>query len=135
MAAGYRARLEPTRVIGTWPPLGAVSDPTPALSGVPPVAVLTLGKLRPHRAIAFLRASAAAERAALNSPALVLSTAMATPTGLVCTFSVWNDITAMRTVIDGGHRIATDADHQRPFHRASAFIRYRIRDQAGTWNS
>jgi hypothetical protein len=134
MSAGYRARLEPIRVIGTWPQLGVVPDSTPALSGEPPVAVLTLGKLRPHRLLAFLRASAAAERAVLSSPALVLSTGMAAPTGLVCTFSVWDDIPAMRAVINGGHRVATDVNDQRPFHRASAFIRYRVREQTGTWN-
>ena len=133
LAEGYFAGLEPIRSVGAWPQMGELPGAS-ARHTEAPVAVLTLGRLRLHRAIGFLRASAAAEKAVLQSPALVLSTAMARPPGLVCTFSVWSDVNAMRSaVVDGGHRTATQTNTVKPFHHASAFIRYRILEQTGTW--
>jgi len=133
LSDGYFARLEPVRTVGAWPEMGELPGADSSRTEAP-VAVLTLGRLRLHRAIGFLRASADAERAVLQSPALVLSTALARPPGLVCTFSVWSDTDAMRSVvIDGGHRAATQTNNLKPFHHASAFIRYRILDQTGSW--
>ncbi len=139
LAEGYSARLEPIRAVGGWRTVG-VWPQTGELPGgdalhtEAPVAVLTISQLRLRRAIDFLRASAAAEKAVLQSPALVLSTAMARFPGLVCTFSVWSDVNAMRSVVvNGGHRTATQTNTAKPFFHASAFIRYRFLDQRGTW--
>ena len=135
LEGGYGARLEPVRVVGAWPELGDLPRPErPAGDG--PVAVLTLGRLRLRRAVAFLRASARAERDALASPALLLATGLARPPRLVATFSVWGDIPTMRDYVergDGGHRGASSAHAAQPFHHASAFIRFHLREQTGAW--
>jgi hypothetical protein len=133
LEGGYRARLEPVRVVGAWPELGELPRPQ-APVGEGPAAVLTLGRLRLRRALAFLRASARAEHDALTRPTLVLGTALGRPPGLVATFSVWSEIPSMRDYAGGGgHEAATSAHADRPFHSASAFIRYRIREQLGEW--
>jgi hypothetical protein len=137
LQAGYRARLEPVRVVGAWPELGDL-PPQERPAGDGPVAVLTLGRLRLRRAIAFLRASAAAERDALASPALLLATGLARPPRLVATFSVWRDVPTMRGYVrrgGGGHLGASSAHAAKPFHHASAFIRLRLREQTGAWET
>ena len=135
LQGGYGARLEPVRVVGAWPEIGDLPrQERPAGDG--PVAVLTLGRLRLRRALAFLRASAKAERDALASPALLLATGLARPPRLVATFSIWRDVPTMRDYVgraDGGHRGATSTHAAVPFHHASAFIRFRLREQTGAW--
>jgi hypothetical protein len=135
-AAGYRVRLSPVRIVGEWPWLGSLPEP-PADQPQGRVAVLTLGRLRLRRALPFLRASAAAERDALESPALVVSSGLARPPHLVSTFSVWRDVAAMRAYVQtahGGHRSATAAHGQRAFHHESAFIRFAITEERGSWD-
>jgi len=136
LAGGYRIRLRATRIVGAWPPLGDVAETLEAGTDEGPAAVLTLGRLRLRRALPFLRASAGAERDALASPDLLLSTGLARPPRLVATFSVWRDVPTMRAYVDregGGHRTATGAHGAEPFHHASAFIRFRAYDQVGAW--
>jgi hypothetical protein len=61
-------------------------------------------------------------------------TGIARPPSFVCTFSVWSDIAAMRAYVErGAHRTAIEAHARRPFHRASAFLRFRPYDERGTW--
>jgi hypothetical protein len=132
-AQGAFARLEPVRAYGEWPELGELPDGRAADTSAP-VAVLTLGRLRPTRLVPFLRASAGAEGAVLSSPAAVFATGLARPPRLVATFSIWDDIETMRAVVSGdGHGTAMAAHAAKPFHSASAFIRYRIREQDGSW--
>lgn len=130
---GYSVRMRPTRVVGAWPPIGPI---VPEPDGGAPYAVLTLGRLRPARTLAFLRASARAEGEALDDPALVLSTALARPPYVVATFSIWSDVERMREYVTregGGHRAATETQARKPFHSASAFIRFHPYDQEGEW--
>jgi hypothetical protein len=138
LAGGYRVRLEPVRVVGAWPELGDLL-PAAAADGVPnrPAAVLTLGRLRLRRGLAFLRASARAERDALRSPGLLLAAGLAHPPRIVATFSLWSDVTPMRAYVEqhgGGHRQATTEHAARPFHSQSAFIRFRPYDETGNWH-
>lgn len=135
LEGGYRVRLEPVRAVGAWPQLGDLPR-TERPVGDGPLAVLTLGHLRMPRAVAFLQASAKAEADALTSPSLVLATGLARPPRLVVTFSVWRDVRSMRDYAErrtGGHRSAATAHAAQPFHSASAFIRFRIREEIGTW--
>jgi hypothetical protein len=151
LAAGYRVRLEPIRVVGTWPELGEIPvavnrqrpdsasaiDHPGAVNPDGPAAVLTLGRLRFLRGPAFLRASARAERDALDSQGLQLATGLAHPPNIVATFSIWSDITSMRAYVErhgGGHRGATTEHSTRPFHHQSAFIRFRPYDESGSWH-
>ncbi len=137
--------------MGAWPELGELSPATGANGGRAPgaanspatgtgdgpTAVLTIGRLRLLRGPAFLRASAAAERDALRSSGLQLATGLAHPPRIVATFSLWSDVASMRAYVEqhgGGHRDATTSHAARPFHRESAFIRFRPYDEAGTWH-
>src|SRR5436853_187455 len=52
--------MRATRVVGGWGPIGEIPV-DPGAEGDGPVAVLTLGRLRPRRALPFLRASAGIE--------------------------------------------------------------------------
>jgi len=150
LAGGYRVRLEPVRVVGAWPEFGelrlaaAGNAQAPGATGIPdadvsdgPTAVLTLGRLRPHRALAFLRASARAEADALASSGLLLATGLAHPPRIVSTFSIWSDVATMRAYVEqrgAGHDGATAANTAHPFHSESAFIRFRPYDETGTWH-
>jgi hypothetical protein len=104
-----------------------------------PVAVLTLGRLRILRTRPFLQAGGPAEREAVANPAVLASTGLArlARPRLVSTFSIWRSAGAMREyafAADGAHQAAVRADRARPFHHASAFIRFRPtpRRAAGT---
>lgn len=136
-AAGWMTRLEPLRVSGAWPEMPGL--PTRAHPGddEEPVAVLTLGKLRLHRALPFLRSAAAAESEVAAEPDLLASTGLARPPHLVSTFSLWRTATAMREYAyrkHGAHQAAVQNDRARPFHRQSAFIRFRPYASQGSWD-
>jgi hypothetical protein len=134
LATGWQARMEPVRVFGSWPGLSGLPErPLPVDDGEP-VAVLTLGRFRPARLGPFLRASAPAERDALAEPGLLASTAFARLPNLVSTFSLWRTAAEMRayaTRREGSHRAAVAKDRERPFHRHSAFIRFRPYETRG----
>jgi hypothetical protein len=102
-----------------------------------PVAVLTLGHTKLHRAVPFLRSSAPAERAAVGDPAVLASTAFARPPRFVSTFSLWRSAAAMRGYAHnsaGPHQAAVRADRAKPFHREAAFIRFRPYASQGSWD-
>jgi hypothetical protein len=103
-----------------------------------PAAVLTIGRLRLTQTVRFLRASAAAERLAVDDPALLASTGLARPPGLVATFSLWRSVAAMRAYASGGndpaHLAAVRAHAARPFHHEAAFLRFRPYRAEGTWD-
>jgi hypothetical protein len=135
---GWRVRLQPTHVFGEWPPLaGLVQEPV-AMDPEEPAAALTIGRLRLTQGGRFLAAGAAAERLVVADPELLQGTGLARPPGLVATFSLWRTVRAMRAyaggVSGGGHRAAVKAHAERPFHHASAFIRFRPYGAVGEWN-
>ena len=134
LASGWQARMEPLRVFGSWPGLeGLAERPLPVDDGEP-VAVITLGRFKPSRLRPFLRTSAPAERDVLAEPDLLASTAFARLPNLVSTFSLWRTAAGMRGYAnrrDGSHRAAVAKDRERPFHRHSAFIRFRPYETRG----
>lgn len=134
LASGWHARMQPLRVFGSWPGLSGLPErPLPVDDGEP-VAVITLGRFRPSRLRPFLRASAPAERDAIATPGLMASTAFARLPNLVSTFSLWGTAAEMRGYAnrrDGSHRAAVAKDRERPFHRHSAFIRFRPYETRG----
>jgi hypothetical protein len=101
-----------------------------------PVAVLTYGRLKLHRAAAFLRASACAEADAIADPALVSGTGLTRPPRLVSTFSLWRSASAMRDFAHRGtgHAAARRAA-RRDFHHESIFIRFRPYAATGDWSA
>jgi hypothetical protein len=136
---GWHVRLQPTRVSGTWSALGDLPDDEEPMADDEPAAVLTLGRLRLAHTIRFLRTSAAAEALAIGNPALLASTGLARPPGLVATFSLWRTTAAMRAYAyghtDPGHLAAIQAHTTRPFHHESAFIRFRPYAAHGSWGA
>jgi hypothetical protein len=135
-AAGWQVRMEPLRVSGAWPEMPGLPGRELPVSDEEPVVVLTLGRLRLRRAVPFLRASGAAERALGEEAGLLAATGLAHPPHLVSTFSIWRSAREMREYAyreRGKHRAAVGADRARPFYHRSAFIRFRPRLSRGSW--
>jgi len=127
-ASGWHARLEPLRAFGAWPglPDDLSRDRTTDYDG--PAVVLTLGRVRISRVPRFLRTSRRAETSANASPGMLWGTALARPP-FVATCSVWESTRALAAYAygqrDPGHPEAITADRSKPFHRRSAFVRFR----------
>jgi hypothetical protein len=139
LAGGWHARLEPRRCFGSWSGLSGLPAREIPMDDGEPVVALTLGRLRFARTRAFLKSGAPAERDAVGNPALVASTGLARPARprLVSTFSIWRTAGAMRAYAfdkAGPHQAAVRADRARPFHRESAFIRFRPYASQGSWD-
>jgi hypothetical protein len=138
LAHGWRVRLQPTHIFGAWSPMSGLLPDEQSMDDDEPAAVLTIGRLRLTQTVRFLRASAAAERLAVDDPALLASTGLARPPGLVATFSLWRSVAAMRAYASGGndpaHLAAVRAHAARPFHHESAFLRFRPYRAEGTWD-
>jgi hypothetical protein len=137
LAHGWRVRLQPTRIVGAWPPLEGLIDREQPMEDEEPAAVLTIGRLRFSQALRFFRATAAAERLAVGDPSLLAATGLARPPALVGTFSLWKNTAAMRAYAEGkanpAHSAAVQAHIARPFHHESAFVRFRPYASEGRW--
>jgi hypothetical protein len=139
LAAGWHVRLTPLRVSGAWPKMPGLPERSLPVADEEPVAVLTLGRLRVHRGLAFLRAAAAAEAeavAAAGGGGLLAGTGLARPPHVFSTFSIWRSAAAMKSYSygrEGTHQSAVRADRQRAFHHESAFIRFRPYASRGSW--
>ena len=128
LSSGWQARMAPLRVSGSWPEMPGLPREQLPVDAEEPVAVLTLGRVKPWRLRPFLRAAAPAEADAIAEPDLLASTGLGRPPRLVSTFSLWRTAAAMRDYAyreGGSHRAAVASDRSRPFHHASAFIRFR----------
>jgi hypothetical protein len=132
---GRGVRLQPVRASGGWNGLPALVDAERTVADDEPVAVLTYGRLKLHRAAAFLRTSARAEADAIVHPALVSGTGLTRPPRLVSTFSLWRSAAAMRDFAyrGTGHTGALQAVARRDFHHESIFIRFRPYAATGDW--
>ena len=136
-AAGWEVRMEPLRVSGFWPQMPELPAQPLPVDDAEPVAALTLGRLRLNRALPFLRSAAPAEGEAVEDAALLASTGLARPPHLVSTFSLWRSMAAMREYAYGkvgAHQAAVRADRERPYHHASAFVRFRPYASSGEWD-
>lgn len=141
LAHGWHVRLRPTRIYGSWSQLPDLPDRLAEErqpDGAEPTAVLTIGRLRLTQTIRFLKTSARAEGLAVGDPALLASTGLARPPGLVATFSLWRSIPAMREYVKGGagpgHLAALEAHAAKPFHHEAAFVRFRPYAAVGQWD-
>lgn len=139
LAGGWHVRLQPLRCFGSWAGMPDLPQRELAVENDEPVAALTLGRPRLTRTMAFLRSALPAEREAAENPAVLAVTGFGrlTPPRLVSTFSLWRSAAAMREYAfgrSGSHQAAVEADRARPFHRESAFIRFRPYASQGSWN-
>jgi len=127
LAGGWHARLQPTRLFGSWP---GIPDDLPRNRSVPgdgSAVVLTLGRVRLPRLRRFLRTSARAERQAVVAPGFTWGTALARPP-FVATCSLWESADALAEYAygngGGAHPDAIATDRAEPFHHRSAFVRF-----------
>jgi hypothetical protein len=138
LAHGWRVRLSPTRVVGSWPQISGLPTEEQPMDDAEPAAVLTLGRLRPSQTLRFLRATAAAEELVVRDPAVLAATGLTRPPALVASFSLWRSTRAMRAYargeIEPGHRAAVHAHAARPFHSQTAFVRFRPYGAEGSWD-
>ncbi len=129
LALGWQMRMQPARMVGSWPGLASLAEHQVPMDMEEPAAGLTLGRLRPSQVVRFLKASARAEHDALADEAMLASTGLARPPGLVSTFSIWRSLADLRGYIGGsgadGHERAVQAHSAKPFHHESAFVRMR----------
>lgn len=135
LSPGWQVRMVPLRVSGEWPEMPGLPQRQLPVDDEEPVAVLTLGRVKPWRIRPFLRAAAPAEADAVAEPGLLASTGFGKPP-LVSTFSLWRTAAEMRDYAyrDGGsHRAAIASDRSRPFHHVSAFVRFRPYATRGQW--
>jgi hypothetical protein len=135
LRGGWHTRLQAMHTFGAWQPLAGLHGKEPPMRDDEPAAALTIGRLRLSQASRFLKAGTAAERLAASDPAMLRGTGLARPPALVGTFSLWQTTAAMRTYAGGAaHRDAVKAHAERPFHHASAFIRFRPYGSEGEWS-
>lgn len=139
LTGGWHARLEPLHCFGSWAGMTGLPDKALPVADDEPVAVLTLGRLRIGRTLPFLRSAAPTERDAAANPGAIAATGFGrfTPPRLVSTFSIWRSAAEMREYAfgkDGSHQAAVRVDRTKPFHRESAFIRFRPYASQGSWD-
>jgi len=139
LAGGWHVRLEPLRRFGSWAGLDELPMSDSPAAEDEPVVALTLGRLRLSRTRAFLKAARPTERDAIDNPAVKAVTGFGrfTPPRLVSTFTVWRSLAAMREYAfgkEGSHQAAVKVDRAKPFHRESAFIRFRPYASQGKWD-
>jgi hypothetical protein len=139
-AGGWSVRLLALHISGHWPPLADLAPDAPDDDGHDgtPVAVLTIGHLKLSQARRFLRANVTASNAAVAHPGLLAGTGLARPPHIVSTFSLWRSGREMRDYAHNAsapaHLDAATAQHARPFHSASAFIRFHPYAARGQWD-
>jgi uncharacterized membrane-anchored protein len=128
-------RLQPLRASGHVASIPTLVDGEHPLPHDEPVAVLTYGRLKPHRALALLRTSARAESSAIARPELISGTGLARPPRVVATFTLWRSAAGMRdfAYAGAGHADALAATRRRDFHRESVFLRFRPYAATGDW--
>lgn len=139
LADGWHVRLEPLHRFGSWVGMDDLPMSDSPAEDDEPVVVLTLGRLRIGRTRDFLRAARPTERDAVDNTAVAAVTGFGrfTPPRLVSTFSIWRSAAAMREYAfgkGGSHQAAVKVDRAKPFHRESAFIRFRPYASRGSWD-
>jgi hypothetical protein len=139
LSGGWHTRLQPLHCFGSWAGMTGLPEEALPVGDDEPVAVLTLGRLRISRTLPFLRSAAPTERDAAANQAVIAVTGFGrfTPPRLVSTFSIWRSAAAMREYAfgkDGSHQAAVAVDRAKPFHRESAFIRFRPYASQGSWD-
>jgi len=135
---GWHTRLDPVRATGTWPGLDPALSSDRHLDPDGPAVVLTIGRLRLGRALAFVRAGSKAQGRALESPGLIWGAGLAR-LPVVSSLTIWESSDALRRYAYGApdgdgaqsHVAAMSIDQAKPFHHEGAFIRFRPYATAG----
>ena len=102
-----------------------------------PLAVLTRASIHPAKATAFWRHAPAAQASLDAAPGCQLAMGLGeAPLVRQCTFSLWQDETAMLAYArEGAHQMASSAAWRQKFFSESLFVRMRVLRMAGTWQA
>jgi len=141
---GFTLRAEPLKASGAWPGLSVAVDAEEARAHDGPVIGLTIGNVRLAKFGALQKRNVGIEQQAMASPAFVWGTALAGPTRLLCTLSVWESAAGLNEFArTGAHRngIRDSVLAERPagevpfqsttFFSESAFLRCRLLSTSG----
>lgn len=123
-----------------WASTPAASLSTSAASGADkpqPLAVITRASIRPAKAMAFWRYAPAAQSDLQKAPGCTLAIGLGeAPLVRQCTFSLWRDTPAMLAYAHAGaHQNAIEAAYRHSFFSESLFVRMRVLNQQGHWQS
>jgi len=100
-----------------------------------PLAVLTRASIVPTKAMAFWRYAPAAQAGLSQSEGCLLSMGLGeAPLVRQCTFSLWEDTSAMlRYAQQGAHQLASAAAYKHEFFSESLFVRMQVLQMSGVW--
>lgn len=141
---GFRVRAEPLKASGAWPGLSVIVSPEEARAHTGPVLGLTIGNVRLAKFGGLQKRNVGIEKQAMAAPGFVWGTALAGPTRLLATLSVWDSNAGLDEFArTGAHRdgIRDSVLAERPagevpfqsttFFSESAFLRCRLLSTAG----
>ena len=105
------------------------------LNAPAPFAVLTRASIVPTKAMAFWRYAPAAQADLSQAPGCLLAMGLGeVPLVRQCTFSLWEDTTAMlQYAHQGAHQAASAAAYKHQFFSESLFVRMQVLQMAGVW--
>jgi len=130
----FSAKLRATSIRGSWAgtvPLRVTATPQAG----EPVASLTRASIRPHKALAFWRHAAPAQKAVEVAPGCILSAGLGeAPLLRQATFTVWASQASMDAFArNGPHLEAIRATRETGYFSEDLFARFRIDEMRGTW--
>jgi len=141
---GFTIRAEPLNASGAWPGLSVEVPPEEAQAHDGPVLGLTIGNVRPAKFSGLQKRNVQIEKQAMASPAFVWGTALAGPTRLLATLSLWNSAAGLNDFARSGAHLDGIRDSvlaPRPagevpfqsttFFSESAFLRCRLLSSDG----
>jgi spheroidene monooxygenase len=100
-----------------------------------PFAVLTRASIVPSKAMAFWRYAPATQADLSKAPGCLLAMGLGeAPLVRQCTFSLWQDTSAMlQYAQQGAHQVASAAAYKHQFFSESLFVRMQVLHMAGQW--
>lgn len=102
--------MQPLRASGAWPGLSIDLPPEEVAAWEGPTAVLTIGNAKVHRFGGLQRHTTQIERQLVKQPGFLWGTALAGPTRLLATFSLFDSTASMSTFAHhGAHRTGVTA--------------------------
>jgi spheroidene monooxygenase len=126
------------RVWGNTPAqaLGALTDTLDPSNQIP-LAVITRASIRPAKALAFWRYAPASQTDLQNAPGCTMAMGLGeAPLLRQCTFSLWRNTPSMLAYAHGGaHQAALEAAYRHDFFAESLFVRMRLLEQQGHWQT
>jgi hypothetical protein len=129
----WQATLSPIQSRGEWGRRRPFAPGTQADDG--PIVAITRARISPLQTIAFWRSSGRVASAAGTQPGLRTAFGIGeAPVGIQGTFSVWDDVAAMRSFSHGApaHRQVVAETARRNWYAEDLFAHFAVSDSSGT---